>query len=117
MPACAICLKPQERRLLIEGDLSAGLTPRVIAMRYHLPMHAIEVHAQVCMREISAIDTVSARVNIAHERPMASCEVCAQRPLIRWKQVWQDAKDDNTERARMVAWLNDQLQRDDMGLL
>ena len=37
-------------------------------------------------------------------------------PIKRVQAAWQDAKGDAQEQARIVAWLNDQLQADDMGL-
>jgi hypothetical protein len=39
-----------------------------------------------------------------------------ENPLSQFKQAWQLAKDDDRMRASMLAWLNDQLRHDDMGL-
>ncbi len=44
------------------------------------------------------------------------CQVLDKTPLARVKQAWQDANDDPREQARIVAWLNEVLQAEDMGL-
>jgi hypothetical protein len=113
MNPCQVCQQSQERRLLIEADIGKGLTSTRIAMRYHIPKNAVDVHALVCLYS----PKVSSPQNTPDEPISAACEVCSQAPRYRVQAAWRAAKDDIRERAHIVQWLNEQLESEQLGLL
>lgn len=113
MSTCPIC--QHAKRGAIDAALTTALPLSVIAGRFHVPMKLLGLHREHVQAREPVIGGTGPTTR-ADEAPMASCPVCAQRPLMRLRQVWQDAKDDRQEQLRMIAWLNEVLQTDEMGL-
>jgi hypothetical protein len=133
-----ICVQPKYDRInaaIREGRRAAMIARQFRVSLSDLTRHIADEHhinaapADVPLAhesECTSIDhgfTPSTRENhvtaITHEPSLSAvldCEQCAKRPLWRLQQAWRDAKDDEAERARMVAWLNEELQSEGMGL-
>jgi hypothetical protein len=136
---CVICQHAQ--RSLIDAELAAGLKPSVISARYRIRKMLIEHHTEHISPH-EADTKVSNLVDATHDASMQALSthralpqalkdrlarnalrdqalpdmVVTENPFSQFKQAWQLAKDDDRMRAHMVAYINEQLQAEDIGL-
>jgi hypothetical protein len=104
---CAICQHAKLRA--IDTAIGAGLSPAVIAAKFHVAKKLVELHEKHWSTE-NLMSSGTTRYEVHEQAIVASYRTYDDRPSVRFKQAWQDAKDDQRERAHMVSWLNEQLQ-------
>lgn len=122
---CQACNHPE--RAALEQDIHAGLPPARVAKMYGLRYASVTAHEHWHMRRPARIQPVNRERQLPETdielarvdrilQPSSIHDENPEPPFTRFKQAWHDVQDDPRERARMVAWLNEEIQADDMGL-
>jgi hypothetical protein len=109
MTSCPICQHAKVDG--INTALANGVAPGIIVRRYRLEPVSFGVHVAHISLERQQAHVMDARESLAALLIPPHTE---SRPLIRFKQAWQDAKGDRGERQRMLDWLNQQLDPNEM---
>src|SRR5262245_40442808 len=109
MNECPICQHQKIR--LIEERIRQEVPLEMLSWTFHLAMNRLREHrehmAPTPMERFLAFDAAV---------PEPKTQALSDDPLQRLQHAWRDAQEDARMRARMVAWLNEQLQQDEMGL-
>lgn len=114
--SCNVCQHPKIQA--INDAIDSGRYVGVIARQFRLDSldldkhraHRRPTHGQRGAYTFDAAPTQA-------DPPMFNGQIMVtENPESQFKQAWRLAKDDDRMRARMVAWLNDQIQADEMGL-
>jgi hypothetical protein len=113
MDECPVCEHAQ--CAAIEASIGPDPKWNVLACRWRIAEKRLRLHAVDHMSPIGAASRLGP-IAVGEQAPVALREAFTENPLDRFKQAWSDAHDDGLLRNRMIAWLNDQLQADDMGL-
>ena len=103
MDGCPICQHAKVQAM--STALAHGRHVAVVATQFRVNKVDLAKHLQHAKTQAVATDAI--------EIPDLEARMP---PLRRFKQAWQDAKDDRQEQQRMVNWLNEQLSEDEMGL-
>ena len=110
MDGCPICQHAKIQA--ISAALARKRLPNVIRAQYRLDKDAWDEHLRHSRSSNGLHGAAEEPMSV--DEPAPPCPMLP--PLRRFKQAWQDAKDDRQEQQRMVNWLNEQLSADEMGL-
>jgi hypothetical protein len=112
MVRCDLCQHAKIQA--IDADLSRGTPFHRLALKYHVAKNALVLHAS----HISAHMTAPVGAQDMHARqqaPIASV-VAMMDAFAQFKQAWYAGKDDPVLLAKMLAFVQDQLADENMGL-
>jgi hypothetical protein len=114
MSDCAIC--DDARVQAIDAALDQKRFPAVVVRQFRLEPRSLQWHVAHRAQEEVTRRSLDASHHLQGQALPDQDMLVTENPLSQFKQAWQLAKDDDRMRASMLAWLNDQLRHDDIGL-
>jgi hypothetical protein len=137
MSDCPIC--NGTRMEAVDAALNSGRHPNLVRAQYRLDRSQLQWHIAHRAQEALTRQAAEARnpypsqslrvvedhaaagkgsrlFEVVNHLQAQALPQVTENPLSQFQQAWELAKDDDRMRASMLAWLNDQIRHDDMGL-